>query len=1298
MKKLIRASQLLLLPFHLTASNQIFEAGSVVRIEEPSAGMNEAYWLFDSSNHYFGHYPPQAAATQGYSSYFEEGSYTLNSLGNNQFSAQLSSTAYATVGYSGGTGSASRAATVTLSSPFSATYSGTRSELGTSSSFNGSLTIYPAQDYAPDVIPIGSVWDSNNEYYYSAAYSGPGDGDSYTILSSSIVEVYDPDTGVASGSYTYTKLGPNFGRVAISSPENNYSASINLFFRSPYEVYFYGNSTDYYGTYTDWGAFSVSYPPSYSPPAIFPAPTSLPQNQILQITGTNSDLSLNLAEGTWTDVSGGSGSFTYTYSLQSGGVAGLTLNRTGQNAPAIPEHFALRFTDGGVGEVVYSSLDGSQNFNLVAAPTWELYDDFSGSTLDTQKWETWYWPGGRAPLISNGQLKLENGGGSGRKDPAFLSNLQSAGFDVSSRTYHSGVVFSDPSIIGIEADLFLPAGVAPDSGVFIDLFEQVSFQEIRNAGVELGYWGGSQADLWFAKSAYSSGSKTSVVEETQYVTLGQSYRVRMLRQNGSIKLYRDDVLVQTHAAEGELLAFFIGAFNDSGQSMYAMVDNVRVLRDTTIGPPLPVIESYGNTELLGDSSGYYAGSASTPLLYNGRQVSSSYPNAAYTVAGVDQVNGSYRLVMIYESFFGGIQYYAANFSFSGSNTSALARVSDILAEEVNLQQDFDGDGHVGTPPIALPVIESYGNTELLGDSSGYYAGSASTPLLYNGRQVSSSYPNAAYTVAGVDQVNGSYRLVMIYESFFGGIQYYAANFSFSGSNTSALARVSDILAEEVNLQQDFDGDGHVGTPLIAPPASLAGKSFVVTQLTGGSKSVPDQITFTADTFSYGFSGNLRASGVSYTYSNGTMVYGIEERIDFAFTSSTEGTYEAGEVGPDGTFYIENTGTFEEANISFSLQTNWQRTETMDSELSTNYWQIESTSGDSAVYNDGELNFTFDPSSDPDPLAAYSEEQEIKMHYAGALPLDEDWQIVIDDTYVSDSVNQFAMGYQIMFQRSLYCEFGFLDQTSGRGVYFYADSYNSDTNQTDYYGDYYRPVVSNIADPRMQNGLNFRIQHLANTRELVYSYQPDGASDWTEVARINLSTGAATGLSGSGSLSGQLPSSSENLRFGVDIDKYSTEAILIENIEIGGIEIGTFTPPIIPVDSDGDGLDDSVETNTGVYVSPSDTGTNSQLLDSSGDGFTDGEMVSAGYDPNINYSQIINILGQNPSRFGLVDPLSIVDAQLGQLSLEQGIDGNFDMNFDLEMSTDLQTWAPHSSHTIEISIPDQTKTFMRLNVK
>ena len=52
-----------------------------------------------------------------------------------------------------------------------------------------------------------------------------------------------------------------------------------------------------------------------------------------------------------------------------------------------------------------------------------------------------------------------------------------------------------------------------------------------------------------------------------------------------------------------------------------------------------------------------------------------------------------------------------------------------------------------------------------------------------------------------------------------------------------------------------------------------------------------------------------------------------------------------------------------------------------------------------------------------------------------------------------------------------------------------------------------------------------------------------------------------------------------------------------------------------IDSDGDGLSDSVETNTGIYVSPSDTGTDPNNPDTDGDGFSDGDEVNQGTNPN-----------------------------------------------------------------------------------
>ena len=443
---------------------------------------------------------------------------------------------------------------------------------------------------------------------------------------------------------------------------------------------------------------------------------------------------------------------------------------------------------------------------------------------------------------------------------------------------------------------------------------------------------------------------------------------------------------------------------------------------------------------------------------------------------------------------------------------------------------------------------------------------------------------------------------------------------------------------------DSDGDGlsdgdevSSGTDptSIEPPASLAGKSYVLTALTGELSSVPDQVIFTADNFVYGFSGNSLHT-VSYSYSDGTVIFSAEERGDFIYTSLNSGTYEKGEIGQDGTFYVESTGTFEEANISLSLQTNWQRTESFDNSLSDDYWQIDTTSGDSVAYNDGELNFIFAEGT-ADSANGYSNNREIEIDYAGALPLDEDWQIEIDDTYVSDSVDQFSMGYQLARQGYFFSEFGFVDYLSGgRGIYIYIDSGNYPVS--DYYGSYYTPVISSADDAGIQNGLNFRIQHLASTQELIYSYQPDGASDWTEVARINLSTGAISGLGGNGNLAGQLPSSGENLFFAVDVDKYSTEAIPIENLEIGGIEIVSYAPPLTPADSDGDGLDDSVETNTGIYVSPNDTGTDPNNPDTDGDGVGDNADVFPN-DANENVDTDGDKVGDNSDPFPN-DPLEL----------------------------------------------------------
>jgi len=64
---------------------------------------------------------------------------------------------------------------------------------------------------------------------------------------------------------------------------------------------------------------------------------------------------------------------------------------------------------------------------------------------------------------------------------------------------------------------------------------------------------------------------------------------------------------------------------------------------------------------------------------------------------------------------------------------------------------------------------------------------------------------------------------------------------------------------------------------------------------------------------------------------------------------------------------------------------------------------------------------------------------------------------------------------------------------------------------------------------------------------------------------------------------------------------------------------------VPPDTDGDGIPDAYETNTGVYVSPTDTGTDPNKVDTDGDGLTDGvetatfiyiDASDTGTDPNV----------------------------------------------------------------------------------
>ena len=277
---------------------------------------------------------------------------------------------------------------------------------------------------------------------------------------------------------------------------------------------------------------------------------------------------------------------------------------------------------------------------------------------------------------------------------------------------------------------------------------------------------------------------------------------------------------------------------------------------------------------------------------------------------------------------------------TGTTTGTIA-ITDSTGETTDVELSFDSatnglvmaNGRNGNPPNfasgpftfveydpselpepPLPVVESSGNTDLLEDDSGYYAGSAETPLVYQGAQFSSR-TYAGFTALGVDLVNGTYRVVL-----YNGSQYYAANFALNGSNSSAWAVVANVPAEEVKLQQDLNSDGYVG---IAPPASLAGKAYQFSLGGGYTWTVPMELVFGSTTYDEGFAGSLLDADQPYTYANGVVTTDGGDEIRLTFTSATSGSFEYWEVDEDG-FYLEDVGTFNVVTPSLVLKNDWQR--------------------------------------------------------------------------------------------------------------------------------------------------------------------------------------------------------------------------------------------------------------------------------------------------------------------------------------------------------------------------------------
>ena len=155
----------------------------------------------------------------------------------------------------------------------------------------------------------------------------------------------------------------------------------------------------------------------------------------------------------------------------------------------------------------------------------------------------------------------------------------------------------------------------------------------------------------------------------------------------------------------------------------------------------------------------------------------------------------------------------------------------------------------------------------------------------------------------------------------------------------------------------------------------------------------------------------------------------------------------------------------------------------------------------------------------------------------------------------------------------------------------------------------------------------------------------------------------------------------------------------DNVQINAGE-NTFKGFVVVSDRDGDGLDDSVETNTGIYVSETDTGTNPNDSDSDDDTILDGIEVrhaTFGFDPAVSSTARLLEFQQAAAEL----PGVLTDAQqqglsLGGVSLTPSVGSGFSFEFVIEESENLSSWTTVDTinHSLDTS---GTKRFIRVRM-
>ena len=137
---------------------------------------------------------------------------------------------------------------------------------------------------------------------------------------------------------------------------------------------------------------------------------------------------------------------------------------------------------------------------------------------------------------------------------------------------------------------------------------------------------------------------------------------------------------------------------------------------------------------------------------------------------------------------------------------------------------------------------------------------------------------------------------------------------------------------------------------------------------------------------------------------------------------------------------------------------------------------------------------------------------------------------------------------------------------------------------------------------------------------------------------------------------------------------------------------TGTDPHV-ADTDSDGLSDGAETGTGTFVDATNTGTNPHLADTDNDGLSD--FVETGLDPNTDSTAAISLL---PSTGGGLSEQDLIDLRVGS-KLASIANDQATLQVVIEQSNDLGSWSTLQTEDVTVAAPAGTaKQFFRYRMQ